>query len=298
MPYASRPYAADSGPNDNVTARNFMVLNVGFARTTHHWGYTDHSSPFLRIIYIAEGTATLHMPSADYICRPGHMYLVPSFVPHSYDCEPGVGFYYLFLFERFREKTDIFDEREFPVETRANEAADLLFRNFCQLYPNLSLPYKDAAAFDAHKSYKQYAESYANLEPYEHLQLQGLVWIIFSYFMKHSQPKLEVADERVMRIASFVQQHLADEITTDQLADIGCISKPHLNRLFNKAFGVSPLQYIIRKKIQHAQQLLLTTGASVQQVAHAVGFADPSYFIRLFKKNIGFTPQDYRLKLK
>lgn len=283
---------------DNVESRNFMVLNVGYAETTHNWGYTDLSSPITRVLYIVEGSAILHLPWADVECRPGYMYLVPTFVRHSYECGPGFKFYYLFFFERFREKTDIFDEREFPVETRANEAADLLFRNYCQLYPNLSLPYKDAAAFDAHKSYKQYAEDYANMESFEHLQLQGLVWIVFSYFMKHSRPKLEVADERVLRIAGYVQQHIAEEISIEQLADIGCVSKPHLNRLFSKAFGLSPLRYVNRKKIVHAQKLLLTTGLSVQQVAMRVGFEDPSYFIRLFKKHVGFTPQDYRVKLK
>lgn len=283
---------------DNVESRNFMVLNVGFARTLHHWGLRDLSSPFARIYYVVEGNAVLHLPVGDVVCRPGYMYLIPNFMPHSMDCEPGFKIYYLFVFERFRETTDIFDEREFPIETKANEAADLLFRNFCLLYPNLSLPYDDAAAFDAHLSYKHYAESYATMESYEHLQLQGLVWIIFSYFMKHSRPKLEVANERIVRIAGYVQQHIAEEVTTDVLADKACVSKSQLTRLFHQTFGVSPLQYVIRKKIQHAQKLLLTTGYSVAQVARAVGFADASYFIRLFKKNIGFTPQDYRSKLK
>lgn len=275
-----------------------MVLNVGYAETTHHWGYTDFSSPITRVLYVVEGSAVLHLPTADINCQSGFMYLVPSFVSYSIECSPGFKFYYLFFFERFREKIDIFDEREFPIETRANEAADLLFRNFCLLYPNLSLPYRDAAAFDAHKSYKQYAEDYAAMESYEHLQLQGLVWILFSYFMKHSRPKFEVADERMMRIAGFVQQHLTSEISIEQMADIACVSKAQLTRLCHQAFGVSPRQYVIRKKVQYAQKLLLTTDLAVQQVASKVGFADASYFIRLFRKNVGFTPQDYREKMK
>lgn len=283
---------------NSVESRNFMVLNVGFARTLHHWSLTDLSSPFARVYYVVEGRAVLHLPEGDVECRPGFMYLIPTFVPHDIECEPGFKIYYLFVFERFRENTDIFDEREFPVETRANEAADLLFRNFCQLYPDLSLPYENAEAFEDHQAYKSYAEAYAGMESYEHLQLQGLVWIIFSYFMKHSRPKLEVADERIMRTAHFVQQHIDREISIDHLADMACVSKPHLTRLFRQAFGVSPRQYIIRKKIQHAQKLLLTTGFTVQQIARSIGIGDVSYFIRLFRKNLGFTPQDYRNKLR
>lgn len=61
--------------------------------------------------------------------------------------------------------------------------------------------------------------------------------------------------------------------------------------------GITPLQYVIQKKIQHSQSLLLGTGKSVQHVAQAVGIDDVSYFIRLFRKNIGYTPQQYRQKL-
>lgn len=288
----------ESQTKQEMVSQNLMVLNVGYAETQRLWGGNDLSSPFARIYYVVEGTATLHLPQGDITARPGHMYLIPMFIPHSYECLPGFKFYYLFVYERFRKKTDIFDQYDFPVEVRANEAADLMFRNFCHLYPNLSLPYNDAVAFNTHPSYKQYAESYMNLEDYEHLQLQGLVWIIFSYFMKHSRPKQEVIDERMVRLAKYIQKHIDEEITVDRLADIACVTKPHLSRLCHHAFGMSPIKYITRKKIQYAQELLLTTDLPVQQVAHLLGFEDASYFIRVFRKNIGFTPQDYREKLK
>lgn len=283
---------------DNVEARNFMVLNVGYCHVQHTWGYHDLSSPFIRIFYVVNGTATLHLPTNDVEMKTGHMYLVPSFVPHSYECSPGLEFYYLFVYERFRTKTDIFDEREFPIEVKANNAADLLFRNFCQLYPKLSLPSENASAFENHRSYSYYAQSYAEMESYEHLQLQGLVWIIFSYFMKHSQPKIEVTDERLMRAITYIQQHIDADINVDQIADISCMSKTQVARLFHQSFGMPPLQYVIRKKIQYAQQLLLTTPTPVNMIGKSVGFADPSYFIRLFKKYISLTPLDYRKKFK
>ncbi len=287
-----------SAKRGKVESQNFMVLNVGYAETQHLWGCDDLSSPFARIYYVVEGSATLHLPQGDVVARPGHMYMIPTFIPHSYVCQPGFRFYYLFVYERFREKSDIFDQREFPIEVKANEAADLLFRNFCHLYPNLSLPYADSDAFNTHPSYKAYAESYMNLESYEHLQLQGLVWIIFSYFMKHSRPKYEVTDERMIRVAQYLQDHIGEDISVDRLADVACVAKPHLSRLCHKSFGMSPIKYVTRKKVQYAQELLLTTDLSVQRIAGTVGFPDTSYFIRVFRKHIGFTPQDYRERLK
>lgn len=281
-----------------MVSPNLMVLNVGYAETQRLWGGNDLSSPFARIYYVLEGSAILHLPTSNVELKPGHMYLIPMFVPHSYECQPGFKFYYMFVYERFRKKSDIFDQIDFPVEVRANEAADLMFRNFCHLYPNLSLPYTDSEAFNTHPSYKQYAESYMNMEGYEHLQLQGLVWIIFSYFMKHSRPKHEVTDERMMRLATYVQEHIDENIRIEHLADLCCVTKAHLSRLCHQAFGMSPIKYITRKKVQYGQELLLTTDLPVQQIARLVGFEDVSYFIRVFRKNINFTPQEYREQLK
>jgi AraC-like DNA-binding protein len=76
------------------------------------------------------------------------------------------------------------------------------------------------------------------------------------------------------------------------------VTPPHLTRLFKTAFGMPPLRYIIQKKVQYAQGLLLTTDMTVRDIAREIGIDDVSYFIRVFKKTIGFTPQDYRNKLR
>lgn len=275
-----------------------MVLNVGYAETTHHWGERDLSSPFARLYYAVKGRAMLHLPQGDVEVRPGYMYLVPTYVPHSYECDPGFGFYYLFVYEKYRDKADVFDQYEFPIEVKANEATVLLFTNYCSLYPQLSLPYRSAQSFDEHRSYKAYAESWSNMAQYERLQLQGLVWILFSYFMKHSKEKASVKDERVMRAVDYIQHHLGNEINLAELADMVCVTQPHLTRLFKAALGMPPLRYIIQKKVQYAQGLLLTTDMSVREIAREIGIDDASYFIRIFKKVLGFTPQDYRKKLR
>lgn len=68
------------------------------------------------------------------------------------------------------------------------------------------------------------------------------------------------------------------------------------NSVSNDRFGVkaTPLQYINRKKIEHAQLTLVTSDTQVKDVALNLGFEDYSYFNRLFKKLVGTTPQEYR----
>lgn len=274
-----------------------IVLNVGYARTMHHWGEKDLSSPFARLYYIKEGEAWLHLPDRDIAVKPGYMYLVPTFVPHSYECNPGFAFYYMFIYEQYHDINGLFDTYEFPIEVKANEAIDLLFTNYCSLYPQLSLPYSSAKDFESHPAYKDYALRYTQMERYEKMQLQGLVSIIGSYFMKHARLRESQEDDRIRKIVEYCQENTERNITVDMLADIACVTKSHLMRLFREKMGVSPLQYITRKKIQLAQRLLLTTDMTVKEISEKTGLTDSSYFIRVFKKNIGFTPQDYRIKL-
>jgi AraC-like DNA-binding protein len=227
----------------------------------------------------------------------GNMYLLPAYMPHAYDCDPGFEFYYLFFIPGEEDRTGIFSTYDFPIAVKGNDASRLLFENYCYLYPQLNLPSLSADDFDRHPSYRNYAEAYRQMADYERLQLHGLVEILLSYFVKHARPRLVIKDERIARLTEYIASHIDEQITVAMLADRVCLTESHLVKAFRKDLGITPLQYIIKRKIQYAQSLLLRTDMNVGEIARAVGMNDSSYFIRLFKKNIGFTPQDYRGRL-
>ena len=276
---------------------NICVLNAGYAQVSQHWEGKGLSSPFARLYYVKEGEGTISTPEAELTMKPGNMYLVPSFMPHSMTCQSGLRFYYLFVYERYGTQSDIFDLYSFPYEVEANQAIDLLFENYCNYYPELTLPYASAEDFYAHPSYREYAIRYAQMDRAQKMQLQGFVWIGASFFMAKAQ-KIEEMDERLLKVIDYVKENVGKVIETETLANMVCLTKSHLERLFREKLGTSPLQYILRTKIQCAQRLLMTTNYSIQVIAHEVGFDDPSYFIRVFRQKIGFTPQDYRINLK
>ena len=276
---------------------NICVLNAGYAQVSQHWEGKGLSSPFARLYYVKEGEGTISTPEAELTMKPGNMYLVPSFMPHSMTCQSGLRFYYLFVYERYGTQSDIFDLYSFPYEVEANQAIDLLFENYCNYYPELTLPYASAEDFYAHPSYREYAIRYAQMDRAQKMQLQGFVWIVASFFMAKAQ-KIEEMDERLLKVIDYVKENVGKVIEIETLANMVCLTKSHLERLFREKLGTSPLQYILRTKIQCAQRLLMTTNYSINVIAHEVGFDDPSYFIRIFRQKIGFTPQDYRVNLK
>ena len=72
------------------------------------------------------------------------------------------------------------------------------------------------------------------------------------------------------------------------------MSKDHFIRTFKKEVGETPNVFLVNRKMEEAELLLVTTDCSVKQVALRLGYEDGSYFNKLFKKYAGMTPQQYR----
>ena len=94
----------------------------------------------------------------------------------------------------------------------------------------------------------------------------------------------------------YLTAHLTDpELNLELLPRLAGVSQGYLRRLFKKVWGVSPAAYVIRQRITLAKQLLLSGEEhSIAQVAASVGYSDPLYFSRLFKKHFGLSPVQYK----
>jgi len=84
------------------------------------------------------------------------------------------------------------------------------------------------------------------------------------------------------------------ELTSRQLAEKSSLSKDHTIRLFKREMHTTPGAYIIAKKIEQAQLMLVTEKISIKEIAYSLGFDDPAYFNRIFKKQVGLSPLAYR----
>jgi signal transduction histidine kinase/AraC-like DNA-binding protein/ABC-type sugar transport system substrate-binding protein len=101
----------------------------------------------------------------------------------------------------------------------------------------------------------------------------------------------------VRRAVAYMQQHFAHDLSRQQIANAIGISQNYLSRIFQHELGISPWEYLSRYRIKQAQDLLRDTEHSITDVAAQVGFDDPAYFSRVFRKQIGHSPQRYREQL-
>ena len=97
-------------------------------------------------------------------------------------------------------------------------------------------------------------------------------------------------------IRRYIDQHYKENITLDQLAEISHVSKFYLAHAFAEEYGISPINYLISKRIDEGAHLLETTDLSLALISHICGFSSPSYFSQIFKKQHLCSPREYRKK--
>ena len=84
----------------------------------------------------------------------------------------------------------------------------------------------------------------------------------------------------------------------DTLAEVAHINKYYLAHTFQKAYGISPITYLNRRRIEESKYMLGNTGYSLAQISELMGFSSPSYFSQCFRKAEGLTPNEYRRQVR
>jgi AraC family transcriptional regulator len=100
---------------------------------------------------------------------------------------------------------------------------------------------------------------------------------------------------RLERTLRYINEHLRDEITVEELASAASLSRFHFSRMFKATTGQSPSRFISHLRLELAK-LLLSQGASIADAAFDCGFSSESNFIRSFRRAVGVTPGQFRTK--
>ena len=129
------------------------------------------------------------------------------------------------------------------------------------------------------------------LNTYSSLILQEL-YIIFT-----SRPPADMTNKilsPVEQILKYINEHYSENITLEELEEKFYLNKSYICRIFRKTMGISLVNYIQHKRILEAQQMLLTTDASIINISLECGFSNLQHFYRVFKKMTDLTPNEYK----
>lgn len=98
----------------------------------------------------------------------------------------------------------------------------------------------------------------------------------------------------IRQCLDYIYEHLHYKIEIRELADFAAVNPSHLARLFKAQMGISPSEYIIKKRIEAAANMLRYSEYSSVEIGYYLAFSSHSHFIKTFKRYMGITPGKYR----
>jgi AraC-like DNA-binding protein len=92
------------------------------------------------------------------------------------------------------------------------------------------------------------------------------------------------------RVCDFIEEHIGEKISLGALSSMAGLSANHFARAFQQSVGMPPHQYLVRRRVQHVEQMLRDTRLTLSQIALAAGFSDQSHLARHFRRLTGMPP--------
>jgi len=138
---------------------------------------------------------------------------------------------------------------------------------------------------------------YGELKAYEQIRSDAKIRLLLSYYIEFFPSEANIIDTDYVKLArDYIEHHYwKTSLTVTTIVEHMNIERSYLFRLFKKATSMSVLSYVTMVRIQRASELLKNEGLSIKSVAYSVGYSDPLYFSKVFKKATTYTPSEYML---
>lgn len=260
--------------------RDLMVTHIGqFQATQHHFIERRRGCAQHVLIYCLSGTGRVEYKGSEYSVQAGDVVLLPPRLAHAYfaDAEqPWNIFWVHFIGERASDYASAMNLKNGPLASVPN--IPLMRQAFEETYRHAMDGYSDAGLLGLTTAFAR---------------LLGLVRVHSASGSARSQH----ADGRILEVIRKLQADPLRAWTIDELAAAAGMSAPHFFDRFRCQTGSSPKLFLIRQRLQIATALMQQSDLSIAQIAQQVGYDDPYYFSRLFKRHFSQSPTEHRREL-
>ncbi len=235
---------------------------------------TDNTSGRLDyyLMHITAGKLTVHLDDGTHTVSAGHTILFPPHYPYRYTYD-GCGETLNYLWAHFTGSHADFYLRELGFDP---------------------LPCIKQASGETHAMmhFERLFDLFPKEDPFRtHALGAALQEILLALARANCRPEEQ---NLIIRSLRYINASYTAEIRIPDLAAMENLSHSRYNVLFRAATGTSPRQYIINLRMRHACELLRGTDMPIKQVGILVGYHDPHFFSKIFKSNLGTSPQSYR----
>lgn len=109
-----------------------------------------------------------------------------------------------------------------------------------------------------------------------------------------AEPQTITGNRQCAAVRRYIDLHFKEPLTLEQLAEEAHMNKYYLAHAFKREYGVSPISYMISRRVEESKYLLAETDLSMSQIAQLLGFSSLSYFSQVFRRTQSLTPMEYR----
>ncbi|GIO60197.1 hypothetical protein J43TS9_17710 [Paenibacillus cineris] len=288
MDMMTRLFATDIGLEPGFTFR------IQKCPLTHE--YFVHSHDFSELVVILQGSAVHIIEGREYPVTAGQVFLIHSGVSHGYKNVDGIEYInVMFQPEQLLQLSEL----------RLLPGFQALF--YIEPFYRKEMNFKGMLALNEAQLQEAIKLLDLILTEYE-LQPQGYRLMIRSYFTalvgllsRYYQIGSGHEDNKALRIGeavTYIEEHFLQPITLQAMADKAYLSTRQFQRVFTRNYHTTPMDYVIRKRLDYSCTLLRHPNLSISQVALESGFRDQNYYARQFRKVYNCTPSEYREKLQ
>lgn len=251
---------------------------------------SEHTHDFIEIVYVLSGSAIQYVDARAFEVRHGDMIFLNYGSTHSFDVREKFAYINICFSPEIMGKTVITSKNAFSLlsllafdEMRnESEGGKISFlgnerREIEELLMAMLKEYKERQS-----AWSTVMENYLN--------------ILITRMLRKTE--LGIQSEQIgdvwKELSDFIDANLQTELSLSALASKCFYNPSYFSRAFKEKFCMSPVEYITRKRLERAEQLLCETDLSVDEIGRQSGFSDRSRFYYAFSKYRGMTPGDYR----
>ena len=287
----------------DLTKKEKIFVEINDKACVH---YHDHD--FLELSYVLDGSATHTSDSGTTILSKGDYFIIDYHKSHKYTQIGNVPFTIIncLFIPRFIDET----LQEYPTATEGQaptqqkhhiELADvvnnyLIKFDFCQLkgHPSDFIYHDDDGHvgqlfLNLHREYQQ-----KNMGYLETMRCYVILLLIDIMRRLQVSDQTETANEMVLAITDYVQEHFPEKLSLGEIASEYNYSLAHVSHTFKAETGLTFQEFVQSVRIRESCRLLINTPKKVAEIATLVGYTNIKFFNEIFKRHMGVSPREFR----
>ncbi|MBH3338136.1 helix-turn-helix domain-containing protein [Pseudomonas mendocina] len=250
----------------------------------HGWEIRPHRhGDLVQLLYVQAGRAELEVEGHVHCVERPSLQLIPAMSVHGFRFSQDIRGYVLSM--------------ALPLVEQLSSTLDSQVTRMPICYPlGDEVRHLDAL-------FESISQEYGRQAPGRDLMLQSLIsvllvsvnrrWLAVSSARESTQDR---GREHIAAFARLLEMHFREHWTIERYAEAIGISAAHLNALCRRLAGQSALRMINQRLVLEAKRCLVYTVMTVNQVSDSLGFSEPAYFSRFFKREVGVSPKVFRIQ--